>query len=140
MVELKRLEDEPLCHRTATQILLNSCQVLDESDSHEYNVQSGRIQRHHVESLAASLAICDMEHRFVIPPACSCLRMPALLDAVQDTTMKLEITSEQVGACLEALGQDHSHWNTWLSYRDTALLLCQASRIDIEKGASAITL
>ena len=134
MVELKRLEEEPLCHRTATQLLLNNCQGLQDISQADYQLHSSRMQRHHVESLAATLAICDMERRFVIPDACTAFRMPALLEAAEAGKVTLNVSSAEVGGCLEALGRDHSHWNTWLSYRDTALLLCQASRLDIEKG------
>ncbi|TAQ89372.1 hypothetical protein B7494_g2329 [Chlorociboria aeruginascens] len=139
MVELKRLEEEPLCHRVAAQLLMNNCQGLENISEQEYQLQSPRLQRHHVESFAASLAICDLERgRFVIPNACMPFSSSVLFRVSQDRKGNLQVSPDQVGECLEALGQDHSHWNTWLSYRDKALLFCRAARLDIDKDQSIL--
>lgn len=141
MLELKRLEEEPLCHRVAAQLLMNNCQGLEDSTEPEYQLNSPQLQRHHVESFAASLAICDLERgRFIIPDACTLFTSSALIRAAGNMKGNLQVSAEQVGVCLEALGQDHSHWNTWLSYRDKAFLFCQASRIDIDKGMAYLAL
>ena len=138
MIELKRLEEEPICHRVAVKLLVNNCQGLEDFREGEYQPESSRLQRHHVESFAASLAICDLERgRFVIPYACNLFTSHALQRAAEQGT--LQVSPEQVGECLEALGQDHSHWNTWLSYRDKALLFCRAARFDTEKGMWELT-
>lgn len=135
MFELKRLEEEPLCHRIAAQMLMNNCESLEDVNENNYQLNSIHLQRHHVESFAASLAICDLERgRFSIPYTCQPFTSSVLLRMFHERKGKLETSPEQVGACLEALGQDHSHWNTWLSYRDKALLFCKAARIDIDKG------
>lgn len=137
MLELKRLEEEPVCHRVAVQLLMNNCQGLEENGDGDYQMEGSQLQRHHVESFAASLAICDLERgRFIIPDACTPFTSSALSRASRDIKSKLRVSPDQVGGCLEALGQHHSHWNTWLSYRDKALLFCRASRLDIDKGMS----
>lgn len=137
MLELKRLEEEPICHRVAVQLLMNNCQGLENIGESEYQLESANVQRHHVESFAASLAICDLERgAFVIPPACRPFTSSYLLRASREGNGQLQVTPDQVGSCLGALGQEHSHWMTWLSYRDKALLFCRASRLDIDKGAS----
>jgi hypothetical protein len=134
MLELKRLEEEPICHRVAVQLLMNNCHGLDLAET-EYQLQSAHLQRHHVESFAASLAICDLERgSFIIPSACHSFTSSSLLRASRDQNGQLQVSPDQVGSCLEALGQDHSHWMTWLSYRDKALLFCRAARLDIDKG------
>jgi hypothetical protein len=139
MLELKRLEEEPICHRVAVQLLMNNCQGLEESGDGDYQMEGAQLQRHHVESFAASLAICDLERgRFDIPQACTLFTSVALSRASRDIKGKLRISPDQVGECMEALGQHHSHWNTWLSYRDKTLLFCRASRLDIDKGMSNI--
>ena len=135
MLELKRLEEEPVCHRVAVQLLMNNCQGLDNAGESEYQYESAHLQRHHVESFAASLAICDLERGgFVIPSACLSFTSLSLIRASHDQKGNLQVSSDQVGSCLEALGQDHSLWMTWLSYRDKALLFCRAARFDIDKG------
>ncbi|RDW75056.1 hypothetical protein BP6252_06198 [Coleophoma cylindrospora] len=139
LLELKRLEEEPLCHRIAAQLLMKNCQGLDTLSDDGYQFNSVQIQRHHVESFAASLAICDLERgRFKIPDACSLFTSSILLSTLQTGSSGLDVSPEQVGECLEALGQHHSHWSTWLSYRDKALLFCRAARIDIDKDQAIL--
>lgn len=118
---------------------MSNCQGLETSSEDDYQYNSAQLQRHHVESFAASLAICDLERgRFKIPNACSLFTSSVLLSASQTGTNALDVSPEHVGQCLEALGQHHSHWNTWLSYRDKSLLFCRAARIDIDKGKALL--
>ncbi|KAM3079462.1 hypothetical protein ACMFMG_005893 [Clarireedia jacksonii] len=139
MLQLKRLEEEPICHRVAAQLLMSNCQGLENINQKEYDLYSGRIQRHYVESLAASLAICDMERSsMVVPDACESFRLPSLLRASQEGEGKLQITQDEVGVCLEGLGKNPSHWLSWTSYRDNCLLICQVARSDIEKDQSIL--
>ncbi|RFU35095.1 hypothetical protein B7463_g1209, partial [Scytalidium lignicola] len=134
ITELKRFENEPLCHRTATKVLLNNCQNLEEINEENYDLYSTRLQRQHVESFALSLAMCDLERiKFIIPSSCEPFGSEALALASERGNGDLKVSSEQVGQCLEALGRDHTYWITWTSYRDKALLFCRAARIDIDK-------
>jgi hypothetical protein len=135
MVELKRLEQEPICHRTAAQLLMDNCRGIEEMDASTAQWDNAHIQRHHVESFANGLTMCDMERaKFVTPRACSPFGSSALYRAARDKHSQLDISQEQVTDCLEALGRDHSHWGTWLSNRDKAVTICRAARLDIEKG------
>ncbi len=135
MLELKRLEQEPICHRTAAQLLMDNCRGIEEIDTSDGQWGSAHIQRHHVESFANGLTMCDLERaRFVTPEACNPFGSSALYRAARDKHSQLEISVQQVGDCLEALGRDHSHWSTWLSNRDKAVTICRAARLDIEKG------
>ncbi|TGO46788.1 hypothetical protein BOTNAR_0565g00050 [Botryotinia narcissicola] len=139
MLELKRLEEEPICHRVAAQLLMSNCEGLENINQKEYDLYSGRVQRHYVESLAASLAICDMERSsMVVPDACKSFRLPSLLRASQEAEEKLQVSQNEVGACLKGLGKDPSHWLSWTSYRDNCLLICQAARSDIDKDQSIL--
>lgn len=136
MLELKRLEEKPVCHRIAAQLLMSNCQGLEDISKEKYETASASLQRHHIESFAASLAMCDMERaEFEIPKSCDPFRSMALDRALLGSG-RIDVSPENVSACLRGLGQDHSHWNTWLSYRDSALLLCRGARIEIEKGLS----
>lgn len=141
MMELKRLEEEPLCHRIAARMLMDNCQGLEDVNEKDYIFYSGRIQRHHVESFAASLAICDMERSgMTVPDTCFPFQLQSLLHTMDSGDARLDVSQDQVGACLTGLGRDHRHLSLWISYRDSALMICRASRMDIEKGKSRLNI
>ncbi|KAI1141255.1 hypothetical protein F5Y05DRAFT_423139 [Hypoxylon sp. FL0543] len=113
--ELRELESEPLCHRTAARLLVNNCELLEGKDEATFLTDSGRKIRDFVDSYAASLAICDLERgSFHIPRECAKFREPVLNQLP-----------------LQNLGQLH---NTWVSYRHKALRFCEAARVDHEKA------
>jgi hypothetical protein len=135
MIELQRLEQEPVCHRLAAQLLINNCKGVDETSNQDPSSSSAHLQRHHIESFACALSMCDLERaKFVIPEACIPFGSASLYQVSRNKHSRLDISSEEVGGCLEALAQDYSLWSTWLSYRDKSLLFCRASRLDIDKG------
>ncbi|KAK6956657.1 hypothetical protein Daesc_001936 [Daldinia eschscholtzii] len=73
--ELRDLESEPLCHRTAARLLMNNCEVLEGKNEASVLTESGRKIRDFVDSYAASLAICDLERgSFQIPRECNNFR------------------------------------------------------------------
>lgn len=103
-------------------------------EPNQYQLASDKMQRHHVETFAASLALCDMERgRFDIPNACRPFRSASLEDAIRGSG-SLDVNAKAVENCLKGLSQDHSQWSTWLSYRDTSLLLCRGASVDYGKG------
>ncbi|KAG9245100.1 hypothetical protein BJ878DRAFT_541623 [Calycina marina] len=139
MLELKRLEEEPICHRVAVQLLMNNCQGLENVGESDYEYNSAHLQRHHVESFAASLAICDLERGgFAIPTPCLPFTSSSLIQASRDQKGNLQVSPDQVGSCLGGLAKDPSQWNTWLSYRDKALLFCRAARFDVDKDQAIL--
>ncbi|KAI2472886.1 hypothetical protein F4781DRAFT_427978 [Annulohypoxylon bovei var. microspora] len=113
--ELRELESEPLCHRTAARLLVNNCEILESKNDATVLTDSGRKIRDFVDSYAASLAICDLERgSFNIPRECAKFREPVLnLLPIQNS------------------GQLH---NTWVNYRHKALRFCEAARADNEKA------
>ncbi|KAI1652488.1 hypothetical protein F4813DRAFT_400985 [Daldinia decipiens] len=77
--ELRELESEPLCHRTAARLLVNNCEVLEGKNEASVLTESGRKIRDFVDSYAASLAICDLERgSFQIPRECANFRESVL--------------------------------------------------------------
>jgi len=135
MLELKRLEDEPLCHRLAAQLLINTCRGLQNINEENLQFTKSRLQRNHVESFAAALTICDMEDvKMAVPDSCRALSSAALFQAVRDNKDSLFVPAHIVGACLTSLSEQEKPWMTWLSRRDTALLFCRASSIDMDNG------
>lgn len=135
MLELKRLEDEPICHRLAAQLLMNTCNGLQTIDEQTLQSTKARMQRNHVESFAAALTLCDMEGvNWNIPETCMPLSSLAMHQAVREEKKTLVVPPENVQACLTTLSQDHTHWMTWLHRRDSALLFCRAASVDMDKG------
>ncbi|GAP92917.2 putative nuclear membrane fusion protein kar5 [Rosellinia necatrix] len=137
--ELKELESEPLCHRTAARLLVNNCQLLEGKDEATILTNSGRKIRDFVDSYAASLAICDLERgRFTIPTSCAKFREPTLSQLPIQSAAYLHVTSVEIDGCLSGLGASDSAWNTWVSYRHKALRFCEAARADNEKAENVI--
>ncbi|KAI1098224.1 hypothetical protein F4804DRAFT_350608 [Jackrogersella minutella] len=117
--ELRELESEPLCHRTAARLLVNSCEFLEGKNDATVLTDSGRKIRDFVDSYAASLAICDLERgSFQIPGECANFRESVLSQLP-----------------LQNIGQLH---NTWVSYRHKALRFCEAARVDNERDQNIL--
>ncbi|RDL37174.1 Uncharacterized protein BP5553_04607 [Venustampulla echinocandica] len=134
MLELKRLEDEPLCHRLAAQLLMNTCRNLQDITEQTLEFTTARLQRNHVESFAAALTLCDMEDvGWEVPEQCYALSSTAMQQVVENNEDTLLVPPNQVQVCLTTLSQDHTHWMTWLHRRDSALLFCRAASIDMDK-------
>ncbi|CAG8975672.1 hypothetical protein HYALB_00007875 [Hymenoscyphus albidus] len=134
MLELKRLEDEPICHRLAAQLLINTCNGLQTIDESTLQSTKARLQRNHVESFAAALTLCDMEGvNWEIPEPCMPLSSAAMHQALRQEQRTLVVPPDDVQACLTTLSQDHTHWMTWLHRRDSALLFCRAASVDMDK-------
>lgn len=133
MIELKRLEEEPFCHRLAAQLLMNNCRDVKEMSDEDPQLKSS--QNHHVESFANGLTLCDLARgKFAVSDACSPFTPPALLRVYQEGNGQLEVSTQKTTACIEALAKDHSQWLTWVKHRDNALMFCRAVRLDIDKG------
>ena len=137
LAELQALESEPLCHRVAAKLLVNSCQLLDGKDEATILTDSGRQVRDFVDAFAASMAICDLERgSFDIPSTCDKFRETALVELTTDTEARLHVASREIDVCLSGLADSNAAWNTWISYRHKALRFCEAARVDQDKGKS----
>jgi hypothetical protein len=134
MLELKRLEEEPMCHRLAAHLLMNTCRGLQDINEQTLRSTQTKMQRNHVESFAAALTLCDMEGvNWEIPISCLPLSSMAMHRTIQEDKSTLVVAPDQVQACLTTLSKDHTHWMTWLHRRDSALLFCRAASIDMDK-------
>lgn len=137
MVELKQLESEPICHRVAARLLVNNCRGLEELNEHSLQFNSNAAQRHHVDSFTISLTTCELERMALeVPIECAPFTSVSLFQHAREGREKLEVSAGQVNECLRAIAQDHSSLQTWISYRDKALIFCQAARLDLDKGTS----
>ncbi|KAJ5051791.1 uncharacterized protein L3040_001562 [Drepanopeziza brunnea f. sp. 'multigermtubi'] len=141
LVRLKRLEGEPICHRVAAQLLMNNCRGLEGINEQTYQLNSDHIQRHHVETFAASLTTCEIERlgdpearEDPVPQACSIFSSSVLFEHAREQKGKLNVSHEEVHSCIIALTKIENGYATWLSYRDTALMFCRAAGLDLEKN------
>lgn len=107
--ELRELESEPLCHRTAARLLVNNCEVLEGKNEASVLTESGRKIRDFVDSYAASLAICDLERgSFQIPRECANFRESVLSQLPIQNLGHLHVSSVEVDSCLSGLGESDS--------------------------------
>ncbi|KAL7621876.1 hypothetical protein AAE478_007376 [Parahypoxylon ruwenzoriense] len=107
--ELRELESEPLCHRTAARLLVNNCQLLEDKSEATVLTDGGRKIRDYVDSYAASLAICDLERgSFEIPRECSNFRESVLSRLPLQNPAQLHVTSAEIDSCLAGLADSDS--------------------------------
>ena len=137
-VAIKALEDlksGPFCHQIAAVMLHRDCKLLESQDDDSSLSDGGRRVTDFIDSYAASLAICDLERgAFAIPSACDKFTEAALRDISGSKNSELHVSSAEIGECLAGLGKDPSAWNTWVSYKHKALIVCEAGRADSNKG------
>jgi hypothetical protein len=145
LMDLKKLGKESTCHQIATKLYMSSCQLFQElelqSEGSLVTRGGGRLQDY-IDSFAISRAICDLETAHaVIPHVCESFREPALLVVMNSRGVQgLEISHEQIGQCMKGLHSDQKSWTSYNSNRDSAALLCRASRLDIDKGKTFLVL
>lgn len=107
--ELRELESEPLCHRTAARLLVNNCELLEGKNDATAMTDSGRKIRDFVDSYAASLAICDLERgSFQIPRECDNFRESVLSQLSLQSWGHLHVSSAEIDGCLQGLGESDS--------------------------------
>jgi hypothetical protein len=138
LAELQSLKTKPSCNRLAAIMLMNDCRFLEKHDDYNDRSLPSDAEYHildHINSYAASLAICDLEAaRASIPESCEPFRDTALLAvAGRGGVGGLHLSHDQIGLCMNGLVSDQSSWTSWNSNRDRAMIICRASRIDVEK-------
>jgi hypothetical protein len=145
LMDLKKLGKESTCHQIATKLYMSSCQLFQELELHgEGSLAThgrGRLQDY-INSFAISRAICDLETAHaVIPNVCESFQEPALLSVMDSRGAQgLEISHAQIGQCMKGLHSDQKSWTSYNSNRESAALLCRASRLDIDKGRTCLLL
>jgi hypothetical protein len=143
--DLKKLGKQSTCHQVATKLYMSSCQLFQELEVRgEGSLATkgvGRLQDY-IDSFAISRAICDLETAHaIIPQVCEPFQELALRNIMNSKSIQAsEISHEEIGQCMEGLHSDQKSWTSYNSNRDSAALLCRASRLDIDKGKTHIFL
>lgn len=128
---LSSLKTSPSCMRLATQTLMDSCQSIDGSK------ESSEASLDDLRSLyAAQLAVCELVGASsVIPKPCKGLAPVPETNLRQNKETK-GVRKDRLGHCLEELHTGIQSWTSYSNNRQNAVVICQASRMDVEKGGS----
>lgn len=143
LMDLKKLGRESTCHQIATKLYMASCQLFQELELHgegSIATREGVRLQDYIDSFAISRAICDLETAHaVIPHVCEPFREPVLVSVMNSKSVQgFEISHEQIGQCMKGLHSDQKSWTSYNSNKESAALLCQASRLDIDKGKTRL--
>ena len=138
---LNSVQKSPSCNRLATSTLLESCQKVDDSaPGTEENLEDVR------SAYAARLALCEISSTgLAIPSDCRTL-MPAdhlegksglewISGSVRAKSAAFgNIGNRQLSQCLRSLESRPQWWTSYSNSRQNAVTICQAARVDIERG------
>ncbi|CZT45916.1 uncharacterized protein RSE6_06273 [Rhynchosporium secalis] len=132
LIRLERLEDQPLCHRVAAQLLMKNCRGLDGIDKQTYQLNSDHVQKHHIEAFTASLTVCEMEEvSFSVPEACSPFSSASIFYHAREIG-HLNVSREQTVDCKTAIHQNPSNQHIWSNFVTSATVFCRAARSELE--------
>ena len=136
---LTSMQASPSCHRLAASKLLNSCQSIEGAPSTtEPSLDDAR------SIYAAQLAMCEITSAgSAIPQQCRPLTpghetrsqrgaSPAASGGRQRPYSASG--SEHLSQCLQALESRPQWWTSYSNSRQNAVVMCRASRMEIEKG------
>lgn len=126
---LSSLQGSPSCNRIATSTLLDSCHSLDGSKKNaEESLENVR------SVYAAQLAICEIVSAgSAVPQACKSLDFSPNTNIHQMSGFNT-IRRDQLGLCLQSLESKPQWWTSYSNSKQNAMVMCQAARVDIEKG------
>lgn len=139
---LSSMQASPSCNRLAASTLLNSCQNIEGSTHYiEANLDDIR------SIYAAQLAMCEISSAgLTIPQECKPLQPvnqpPGLQDSQRHPSegnvrpgIDKSVGKRQLSQCLRLLESRPQWWTSYSNSRQNAMVMCQAARVDIEKGA-----
>ena len=121
------MQSAPSCNRRATSSLLASCQSIEgPSSSAEIKLDDLR------SAYATMLAICELRSAGApLPPDCGSFSM--VLDSDQSKAYDNH-DKRNLNLCLKSLESRPQWWTSYSNNKQNAAVICQAARIDIEKG------
>ena len=137
---LGEMETQPTCHRTATSHLIVSCQEVDGRSKHgsKYDSQKLDFLR---DVYAARLALCELERAGTpVPLECSDIADFTLSKnwksspiRAEESSMPDELRRVYLRPCTQALYSNQQQWTSYSNSHQSAIVTCQAARIDVEK-------
>lgn len=144
---LTSMQSSPSCHRLAASTLLTSCQAIEGSNTNAEGLLDD------LKSVyAAQLAVCELTGAGLpVPQHCGSLMWSETFTGKQglrgflnSRSGKLdgkagthEVDQRQLNQCLKSLESRPQWWTSYSNSRQNAVVMCQAARIDIDKGLRA---
>ena len=143
---LTSMQSSPSCNRLAATTLLTSCQSIEGS-----NINAEAALDDLKSVYAAQLAVCElMGAGSAIPQHCASLMwsesftgkqglkgfLGSRSGKAQGSTRSHEVDHKQLNQCLMSLESRPQWWTSYSNSRQNAAVMCQAARIEIEKGLS----
>ena len=126
---LKSLQSAPSCTRIATSTLLTSCQSI-EASSNESETAIDDVKAMY----AAQLAICELRAaKAQIPDHCSFI---STFSEGEKVKINEKFKKRHLSPCIQSLEGRPQWWTSYSNNIQNAVLICRATRIDIEKGRS----
>jgi hypothetical protein len=124
---LSSMQSAPSCNRVATSNLLKECKSIQgPSSSVQPALEDIR------SKYAAQLAVCELRGAgSQIPPYCE---INPVSDASKPTRGLDRTGNAQLRQCLKSLESRPQWWTSYSNSRQNAVVLCQAARLEIEKG------
>ena len=126
---LSSMQSAPSCNRVATSNLLKDCKSLEGPPS------STQTALDDIRSTyAAQLAVCELRGAdSQLPPYCD---INFASDAGKSAHGLDRPGTVQLRHCLKSLESRPQWWTSYSNSRQNAVVLCQAARVEIEKGKS----
>ena len=123
------MQGSPSCNRLAASTLLDSCHTVDGS------AQNAEDSLEDMRSVyAAQLAICEIVSAgSAVPQICKSLDVSPGTN-IHQTSGFTSIRKDQLGLCLQSLESKPQWWTSYSNSKQNAMVMCQAARVDIEKG------
>lgn len=123
---LASIQTSPSCNRIAASTLLDSCHTIE---GFEHDLESS------IEDLrsiyAAQLAMCEIgSANSVKPQSCEALTTGARTNSKGAGSIR----KDELSQCLQSLESRPQWWTSYSNNRQNAGVMCQAARVDIEKG------
>lgn len=135
---LKAIEDlnrKQFCHRLSASMLLDNCRTDLDLQSGSLGALEQERREDYLKIFAVALTMCDIEAlQRTVPAPCAPYGQNALM-AIKDRgdTQTIELNSQEMSGCLKAIGQDQSAVVSWKINQQSAAVVCQVTRMDIEK-------
>ena len=123
------MQGSPSCNRLAASTLLDSCHTVDGS------ARNAEDSLEDIRSVyAAQLAICEIVSAgSAVPQTCKSLDASPGTN-IHQTSGFTSIRRDQLGLCLQSLESKPQWWTSYSNSKQNAMVMCQAARVDIEKG------
>jgi hypothetical protein len=138
---LKAIEDlnrKQFCHRFAASMLLDNCKSTSElqSSTPSYDVAEEERRESYLRMFAISLTLCDIEAlQRPLPRHCERFGQNALMSVKKNGggLDSLQVRDADINRCLKEIGADQSTVVSWKFNQQSAAVVCQVARMDIEK-------